>query len=127
MSTCVLQGNLTADPELRYLPNGSPVVNFTVADTDRYRDGKGQWVDGSTVFMPVRCFGPSAEHIAEACSRGTSVVVTGRLSTRSWEDDKGGKHSRIECNADNVAVSLRTQRATVVKATRRSQADAPAA
>lgn len=112
-------GNLTADPELRFTPNGIAVANFTVASTPRTYDQKsGEWKDGEATFMPCSVWRDQAEHLAESLKRGTRVVVVGRLKQRSWTTEDGEKRSRIELQVDELGPSLRFATATVTKATR---------
>ena len=86
-------GNLTDDPELRYTANGAAVANFRVAYSTRIRDAAGNWTDGETSFFTVNCWRALAENAAETLTRGTRVVVTGRLKQRSWENQEGEKRT----------------------------------
>ena len=86
-------GNITDDPELRYTANGAAVANFTVAHSTRIRDAAGNWADGDTSFFRVNVWRSLAENAAESLTRGTRVVVTGRLRQRSWENQEGEKRS----------------------------------
>lgn len=109
-------GNVTKDPELRYLSSGAGVVKFTVASTPRtYNREKQAWEDGSTLFLPVTVWRQQAEHVAESVVQGCRVVVQGRLSQRSYEDREGVKRTVFELEADEVAVSLRSATAQVSK------------
>jgi single-strand DNA-binding protein len=100
-------GNLTDDPELRYTPNGAAVVNFSVAVTPRIREDGGGWKDGDTSFFRVNAWRTLAENSAESLTRGSRVVVVGRLRQRSWETPEGEKRSVIEIEADELGPSLR--------------------
>ena len=100
-------GNLTDDPELRYTPNGAAVVNFSVAVSPRIRDEAGNWKDGETSFFRVNAWRTLAENVAESLTRGTRVVVTGRLKQRSWETQEGDRRSVIEIEADEIGPSLK--------------------
>jgi single-strand DNA-binding protein len=111
-------GNLTDDPELRYTPNGAAVAKFRVAVSPRYKDESGQWRDGETSFFAVNCWRQLAENAAESLTRGTRVVVTGRLKQRSWENQEGEKRSAIEIEADDVGPSLKWATARVEKTSR---------
>ena len=78
-------GNLTADPELRFIPSGAAVANFTVASTPRTFDKQtNEWKDGETLFMRCNAWRDLGENIAESLRKGMRVVVTGRLQQRSW-------------------------------------------
>ncbi|RJL19578.1 single-stranded DNA-binding protein [Bailinhaonella thermotolerans] len=117
-------GNLTADPELRHTANGTPVAGFTVAATPRYRNNQtGAWEDGETLFMRVSAWRELGEHAMESLTRGTRVIVTGRLRSRTYEavdKDTGIVNERtvIEMTADDLGPSLRFANARVTKATR---------
>ena len=116
----ILAGNLVADPELRYTANGAAVANFRVAYSTRIRDAAGNWTDGETSFFTVNCWRALAENAAESLTRGTRVVVTGRLKQRSWENQEGEKRTVIEIEADDLGGSLKWATANVTKANRSS-------
>jgi single-strand DNA-binding protein len=115
-------GNLASDPELRFTPSGAAVANFTVASTPRTFDRQSQeWKDGETLWMRCSVWREQAENVAESLTKGTRVVVSGRLTQRSWEDrDSGQKRTAVELQVDEVAPSLRYAQATVRKTTRGS-------
>ncbi len=114
----VVVGNLTDDPELRYTPSGAAVANFRVAVNRRYRDQAGQWQDAETSFFRVNVWRTLAENAAESLTRGSRVVVVGRLRSRSWETPEGETRSAVEIEADEVAPSLRWATAKVEKQSR---------
>ena len=116
----VVVGNLTDDPELRYTPNGAAVANFRVAVNKRFRDQSGEWKDGETSYFRVSTWRSMAENAAESLTRGTRVVVAGRLRSRSWETPEGETRSTVEIEADEVAPSLRWATAKVEKTSRSS-------
>ena len=101
-----LAGNLTADPELRFTPNGVQVAGFRLAVTPRIRQ-EGGWRNGETSFFRVRAWREVAANVAESLGRGDRVVVVGRLRTRSWETANGEQRSVVEVEADEVGVSLK--------------------
>jgi single-strand DNA-binding protein len=112
----VIVGNLTDDPELRYTPNGAAVANFSVAVTPRFRDQQtNEWKDGDTSFFRVNAWRNLAENVAESLTRGSRVVVVGRLKQRSWETQEGERRTVVEIEADEVAPSLRWATAKVEK------------
>ena len=113
-------GNLTADPELRFTPSGAAVANFTVASTPRTFDRQtNEWKDAETLFMRCSVWREAAENVAESLTRGTRVVVSGRLVSRSWEDkETGQKRSVMEMQVDEVGPSLRYATAKVTKTQR---------
>ncbi len=118
-TTITIVGNLTADPELRFTPSGAAVANFTVASTPRTFDRQSNdWKDGETLFMRCSVWRDAAENVAESLHRGTRVVVTGRLKSRSYETKEGEKRTVIELDVDEVGPSLRYASAKVTKAER---------
>lgn len=124
--TITLTGNLTADPELRFAPSGAAVANFTVASTPRQFDKQAsEWKDGETLFMRCSVWRDQAENVAESLVRGSRVIVTGRLKSRSYETKEGEKRTVIELDVDEVGASLRNATAKVTKA-QRGQGGAPA-
>jgi single-strand DNA-binding protein len=117
-NTVTLVGNVTDDPELRFTPSGAAVANFTVAVNRRYKNADGQWEDKLDGFFRCNCWRDMAEHVAESLTKGTRILVTGRLQQRSWEDQEGGKRSAFEIQVDEVGPSLRWATATVQKTER---------
>jgi single-strand DNA-binding protein len=116
-----LTGNVTADPELRFTPNGQAVGSFTVAQTPRrYDRDAGKYVDGDTVFMRVSVWRDQAQQVAESIQKGNRVVVTGTLLQRSYEDREGNKRTSIEVRADDVAASMRYATVSIKRAARGS-------
>ena len=96
----VFAGNLTRDPELKSLPSGVKVVNFSIASNRVWKDKDGNKQD-STEFGNVVMFGNRAEAIAQYFSKGQAIYIEGRLQTRSWDGEDGKKHYRTEILADN--------------------------
>jgi single-strand DNA-binding protein len=106
--TITVVGNLTDDPELRFTPNGAAVARFRVAATPRYLDRtSGEWRDGEPLFLSCSMWRQPAENLAESLSRGTRVIVSGRLRQRSYETRDGEKRTVYELDADEVGPSLR--------------------
>ncbi|RIK14361.1 MAG: single-stranded DNA-binding protein [Acidobacteria bacterium] len=112
-------GNLTADPELRFTPSGAAVANFTVASTPRTFDRQtNEWKDAETLFMRCSVWREAAENVSESLHRGTRVVVTGRLVSRSWQTQEGENRTVMEMQVDEIGPSLRYATAQVTKAQR---------
>ncbi|HEX6887461.1 MAG TPA: single-stranded DNA-binding protein [Candidatus Nanopelagicales bacterium] len=112
-------GNLTADPELRFTPSGQAVANFTVASTSRFMDRQTQeWKDGDTIFIRCSVWRQYAENVAESLTKGTRVIVTGRLKVRQYETREGGKGTSVECEVDEVGPALRSATAKVNRVAR---------
>ncbi len=108
-------GRATADPDLRFSPNGVAVVRVSLAFNQRKRDDKGNWVDGDVLFINGTAFNRMAENIAETVTKGTEVVVTGRLRTNQWEDKEGNKRSTVELLIDSIGPALTFASATVTR------------
>ncbi|UNX54945.1 single-stranded DNA-binding protein [Georgenia sp. TF02-10] len=112
-------GNLTADPELRFTASGSAVASFTVASTPRTFDRQAsEWKDGETLFMRCSVWREAAENLAESLTKGTRVIVQGRLQQRSFETREGEKRTVVEMQVDEVGPSLRYATAKVTRAQR---------
>jgi single-strand DNA-binding protein len=118
-TTITVIGNLTNDPELRFTPSGAAVANFTVASTPRTFDRQSNdWKDGETLFMRCSVWRDAAENVAESLQRGSRVLVTGRLKSRSYETKEGEKRTVVELDVDEVGPSLRYATAKVAKTAR---------
>ena len=114
-----VEGNLTAEPELRFTPSGAAVASFTVASTPRtYDKTSNSWVDGEALFLRCNCWRQMAENVAESLTRGTRVIARGRLKQRSFETREGEKRTVIELDVDEIGPSLKFAQATVRKAER---------
>ena len=118
-TTLTIIGNLTNDPELRFTPSGAAVANFTIASTPRTFDRQaGEWKDGETLFMRCSLWREAAENVAESLQRGTRVIATGRLKSRSYETKEGEKRTVTELDVDEIGPSLRYATAKVNKTQR---------
>lgn len=108
-------GNLTGDPELRYVSSGTPVASFTVASTPRTLNRQTQqWEDGEAMFIRCSVWREHGENVAESLSKGMRVLVTGRLTVRSYEYN-GQQRTSLEMQVDEIGPSLRYARAQVTK------------
>ena len=118
-TTITVVGNLTADPELRFTPSGAAVANFTVASTPRIFDRQSsEWKDGEALFLRCSIWREAAENVAESLTRGSRVVLTGRLKQRSFETKEGEKRTVMEVEVEEIGPSLRYATAKVNKANR---------
>lgn len=97
----LLMGNLTRDPELRYVPSGTAVATFTIAVNRVYTSQAGEKKE-EVSFIRIVVWGRRAEVCGEYLSKGSPVFVEGRLQSRSWEGQDGQKRSTMEVVADNV-------------------------
>lgn len=131
----LIEGNLTADPEVRFTQGGEAVANFTIAHNERYFDRDTQeWKDGDSLFMRCNVWGKPAENVGESLKKGMSVMATGSLKQRSFETSEGEKRTVIELKVDHVGPTLAKAKAEVTKVKTRSddsgdadQAEQPAA
>jgi len=114
-----LIGNLTRDPELRFIPSGAAVTNFGLAVNRRWQNRQTNEWEEETAFFDIVCWRELAENVAESLTKGARVMVSGRLQQRSWDAEDGTKRSKIEVLADEVGPSLRWATAQVQKTERR--------
>ncbi len=109
-----IAGNLVDDPELRFTPAGQPVARFRIASTPRFLDkNTNEWKDGDSLFLTCNVWRQAAENVAESLTRGTRVIVSGRLRQRSYETKEGEKRTVYEVEVDDVGPSLRNASAKV--------------
>ncbi|OGX03946.1 MAG: hypothetical protein A3G87_00235 [Omnitrophica bacterium RIFCSPLOWO2_12_FULL_50_11] len=101
LNRVLLIGNLTRDPELRYLPSGQPVTNFTIAVNRTYMAATGEKKE-DTAFLRVVVWARRAEVCHEYLRKGSPVFVEGRLQSRSWDGPDGTRRSTVEVVAQNV-------------------------
>lgn len=95
-----LMGNLTRDPELRTTPNGASVCSFSLALNRSYKNAEGNWTE-ATDYVDIVAWGPLGERVAQYLTKGRSALVSGRLQSRSWEQD-GLKRNKVEVVAGDV-------------------------
>jgi len=115
-----LVGNITRDPELRFTNTGQATASFGLAVNRRWQNRQTQEWEEATSFFDVVCWREMAENAAESLTRGSRVIVTGRLEQRSWETPDGDKRSKVEVVADEVGPSIRWATAQVTKNERQS-------
>lgn len=102
LNRAILIGNLTRDPELRALPNGGKVCSFSLATNRVWKDKNGARQE-ATDYHNVVVFGRAAETVAQYMKKGSSILVEGRIQTRSWDDKTSGeKKYRTEIVADRT-------------------------
>lgn len=115
-TTITVVGNLTADPELRFTSAGVAVLDFTVASTPRVYDREsGEWKDDNTLFLRCNLWRQAAENAARSLTKGTRVIVQGRLKQRSFETKEGDKRTVVELDVDAIGPELRYASAKVSK------------
>ena len=96
-----MMGNLTKDPELRYVPSEAAVCNFGLAINSAYTDGNGEKQEEVT-FIDVVCWNKLAEAVAEYLHKGSPAFIDGRLKQNSWETEDGQKRYKHEIVARSV-------------------------
>jgi len=100
-------GNVAGPPRQRTTPAGVTVADFRIAATPRRPDrAAGTWADGETIWFGVTAWRALGEHCAASLNKGDRVVVTGRLTTRSWEVEGGERRSGLEVDATSVGLEL---------------------
>jgi single-strand DNA-binding protein len=97
----ILIGNLGRDPEIRYTKSGQAVGNFTLATNESYTTREGNREE-RTEWHRIVVWGKTAEHCSRYLSKGRTVYIEGRISTREWEDKEGGKRQTTEIVAQTV-------------------------
>jgi single-strand DNA-binding protein len=118
-NTVTIVGNLTRDPELRFISSGAATANLSIAVNRKWMNKQTSQWEEQVSFFDVVCWRELAENVSESLTKGTRVTVTGRLEQRSWEDPKdGAKRSKVEIVADEVSPSLRWATANVEKTER---------
>lgn len=105
----ILIGNLTKNPELRYTPSGTPVASFGLAVNRKFR--QAEELKEEVCFIDIVVFGKQAEHCGQYLSKGSGVIVDGRLQQRRWESEDGQKRSKHEVVAQTVTFMPKRQEA----------------
>lgn len=113
-------GNLTRDPELRFTPSGQATATFGMAVNRRWQNRQTNEWEEAVSFFDVVCWGSLAENTAQSLTKGTRILVSGRLDQRSWETPEHERRSKVEITADEVAPSLRWATAAITKNERRA-------
>jgi single-strand DNA-binding protein len=100
----ILLGNVGKDPEVKFLPSGAAVANFSIATSDRYKDKAGEWQE-RTEWHNVAAFARTAEIVRDYVKKGTQLFVIGKIQTRSWDDkDSGQKKYRTEVLVNELSL-----------------------
>lgn len=97
----ILVGNLTRDPELRYLPSGSAVCNTAIATNRRYKTQSGEQKE-EVCFIDITLFGRTAEIANQYLNKGKKVLIEGRLKLEQWTDQTGAKRSKHTVTVDTM-------------------------
>ena len=119
-NTVTVVGNITRDPELRFTAGGKGIASFGLAVNRRYQQN-GEWQE-KVSFFNVTAWDQLGENAAASLTKGTRIIVTGRLEQREYETNNGEKRNVVEIVADELGPSLRWARASVER-TQRSTSD----
>jgi single-strand DNA-binding protein len=133
-NTVTVIGNITREPELRFTPSGQAIASFGLAVNRRWQNKSTQEWEEAVSFFDVVAWAKLGENAAESLSKGSRVMVTGRLEQRSWETDQGDKRSKVEIVADDIGASMkwatvevtRNERSETSASNRPSQQQRPA-
>jgi single-strand DNA-binding protein len=117
-NSVTLVGNATRDPELRYTTGGRGVASFGLAVNRRYQQN-GEWQE-QTSFFNITAWGELGENAAASLTKGSRIIVTGRLQQRDYETREGEKRTIVEVIADELGPSLRWAQAQVERISRDS-------
>ena len=101
VNKCLFIGNLTADPEIRTMPNGEQVANFTIALNERYKAKDGNIVE-NVEYVRIVLYRRLAEIAGQYLHKGYQVYIEGRLKTRKWQDNNGQDRYTTEIQGDNL-------------------------
>ena len=101
VNKCLFIGNLTADPEIRTMPNGEQVANFTIALNERYKAKDGNVVE-NVEYVRIVLYRRLAEIACQYLHKGSQVYIEGRLKTRKWQDNNGQDRYTTEIQGDNL-------------------------
>jgi single-strand DNA-binding protein len=124
-NTITVVGNITRDPELKFLNSGQAAVRLSIAVNRRWQNRQTQEWEERVSYFEVTGYGSMAENAANSLTKGNRVIVSGRLEQRSWETENGDKRSIVEINADEIAPSLRFATAVVTRTPRAEGSNIP--
>jgi single-strand DNA-binding protein len=119
-NSVTLVGNLVEDPELRFTASGVAMARIRIAVSRRYQDRDGTWQEESSFFGGT-VWRDHAENVAESLTKGTRVILSGRLKQRSWETNEGEKRSVVEIDIQEIGPSLRWATANVSRTPRSNE------
>jgi len=100
LNQVIVMGNVTKHPELKQLPSGQEVIEFSLALNRSYKDAKDEWQE-ATDYVDVTAWGKLALQCSDRITRGSRVLVTGRLQSRKWEKD-GINRTKVDVLAQDV-------------------------
>lgn len=103
VNKCLFIGNLTADPEIRMMPNGEQVANFSIALNEKYKAKDGNVVE-NVEYVRIVLYRRLAEIAGQYLHKGSQVYIEGRLKTRKWQDNNGQDRYTTEIQGDNLQI-----------------------
>ena len=101
VNKCLFIGNLTEDPEIRTMPNGEQVANFSIALNEKYKAKDGNIVE-NVEYVRIVLYRRLAEIAGQYLHKGSQVYIEGRLKTRKWQDNNGQERYTTEIQGDNL-------------------------
>lgn len=126
LPSITISGNLTRDPEVKFLNSGTAVTTLRVAASDRKRDENGVWTDGEPCYLDVTVWRQTGENVAESLRKGDGVLLSGRLRMRVYTNKQGAEVTVYEVEADDIAPSLKKATAAISKRSGSASSPAPA-
>jgi single-strand DNA-binding protein len=111
-------GNVTRDPELKFLNSGQAALKLSIAVNRRWQNRQTQEWEERVSYFEIVGYGAMAENAANSLVKGSRVIVSGRLEQRTWETENGDKRSIVEINADEIGPSLKWATAVVTRTPR---------
>ena len=111
-------GNVTRDPELKFLNSGQAALKMSIAVNRRWQNRQTQEWEERVSYFEVVGYGAMAENAANSLTKGARVIVSGRLEQRTWETENGDKRSIVEINADEIGPSLKWATAVITRTPR---------
>jgi single-strand DNA-binding protein len=116
MNSITVSGNATRDPEIKFVSNGQAQLRIGLAVNRRWQNRQTQEWEEQVSFFDVVCYGKLAENTSNSITKGTRLVVTGRLEQRSWDTPEGVKKTVVELVADDIGASFNNATAHVLRA-----------
>lgn len=121
-----LEGRLTGDPELKYLPSGIALASFSIATSKRVLNkNTNEWEDRDTTFWNCSAFDKLAEQVCEYLTKGMAVLAKGEAYTRAWEDKQGQKRTSVEYRVRCIGEDIRWRKTRTESRQRPPQDDEP--
>jgi single-strand DNA-binding protein len=120
LNKVILLGNVGKAPDVQKTASGTPVVKFSLATSERYKDRSGE-VKEQTEWHTVRCWKATAEFVGNYVKKGSQVLVEGRLRTESWEGNDGQTRKQVLVEAENVQLLDRKEKDSEARPTPQSE------